>query len=182
MKLYHRHGFGQFLHQLNLNGVGVEVGSGFGGFAERILEQWPGTLYMIDPWTRQPDHVYREATNRQVNLDKWYEQAVAAVSRFENRARILRTFSDLAAPQFEDESLDFVYIDGNHSFEAVTLDLALWFPKVRRGGIFSGHDYYDSEERGNYCYVKSALDTWSRDNNQTVLTTEGGCTSWYMVK
>ena len=42
---------------------------------------------------------------------------------------------------FEDGSLDFVYIDGNHYFEYVVQDIAFWSKKVRKGGIVSGHDY-----------------------------------------
>jgi hypothetical protein len=41
----------------------------------------------------------------------------------------------------KNESLDFVYIDANHKYDAVKKDLELWYPKVRKGGVFAGHDY-----------------------------------------
>lgn len=46
-----------------------------------------------------------------------------------------------AADLIADESLDMVYIDADHSYEAVREDILKWFPKVKMGGIFSGHDY-----------------------------------------
>lgn len=49
--------------------------------------------------------------------------------------------------QFADASLDFVYIDANHSYEAVKEDIAIWRPKVRAGGFIGGHDYAP-EHRG----------------------------------
>jgi hypothetical protein len=47
-------------------------------------------------------------------------------------------------PFIDKESCDFVYIDGNHSYSHVKEDLRLWFPKVKRGGVFAGHDYFDA--------------------------------------
>lgn len=46
-----------------------------------------------------------------------------------------------AAKLFEDKSLDFVFIDGSHTYEAVTEDLAAWFPKIKQGGVMTGHDF-----------------------------------------
>ena len=46
-----------------------------------------------------------------------------------------------AAPELEDGSLDFVFIDANHSYDAVKNDIIAWAPKVRSGGVLCGHDY-----------------------------------------
>ena len=54
---------------------------------------------------------------------------------------LIRKSSLDAASDFEDGSLDFVYIDANHAFEYVVADIAAWTPKVRDGGVVSGHDY-----------------------------------------
>lgn len=43
--------------------------------------------------------------------------------------------------QYEDESIDFLFIDANHTYEDVLLDLQLWYPKVKKGGLVCGHDY-----------------------------------------
>jgi hypothetical protein len=46
-----------------------------------------------------------------------------------------------AAKLFEDESLDFVFIDANHSYENVKNDITGWFPKIKNGKTIAGHDY-----------------------------------------
>lgn len=50
-----------------------------------------------------------------------------------------------AAKLFDDKSLDFVFIDANHKYDYVSADIAAWFPKVKSGGIISGHDYNADE-------------------------------------
>jgi predicted O-methyltransferase YrrM len=45
---------------------------------------------------------------------------------------------------FEDASVDFLFIDGSHDRESVTRDLALWTPKVKKGGVLCGHDYHET--------------------------------------
>ncbi len=50
-------------------------------------------------------------------------------------------FSHEAAQHVPDGTLDFIFIDANHDYEYVKQDLEVWAPKVRPGGIFSGHDY-----------------------------------------
>ncbi len=66
--------------------------------------------------------------------------------------QVHRLTSSEAAPLFKDDSLDLVFIDADHTFEAVCQDIDLWYPKVRDGGILSGDDY------GFYRGVKKAVD------------------------
>ena len=60
-----------------------------------------------------------------------------------------------ALKDFNDNSLDFVFIDGNHTFEYVVEDIAQWSKKVKVGGIVSGHDYWRSIESEKPLYVKN---------------------------
>ena len=55
--------------------------------------------------------------------------------------KIWQTYSVSAAKHFEDNSLDFVFIDADHSYESVLSDLHAWHSKVKPGGILAGHDY-----------------------------------------
>jgi predicted O-methyltransferase YrrM len=68
--------------------------------------------------------------------------------------RFVRGYSDAVASQFEDESFDLVFIDADHTEEWVSRDLAAWVPKVKRGGVVSGHDYGSR----NWPGVKVAVD------------------------
>lgn len=65
---------------------------------------------------------------------------------FANRARLLETTSENAARQFDDESVDFVFVDGDHSYSATFDDISWWWPKVRRGGMIGGHDFGSNQQ------------------------------------
>ena len=62
-----------------------------------------------------------------------------------------------AVDLFQNESLDFIYIDARHDYKAVWDDLEAWFPKLRKGGLFSGHDYVDAD----YYHLVKQGQNWS---------------------
>lgn len=93
------------------------------------------------------------------------------------RFSILRANSTDAAEQIADESLDFVYIDGDHSTEAVYQDLLNYIPKVKKGGIVSGHDI-------GLVGVKTAIDRWrsQTDPHQYGELERIPNNSWFWIK
>jgi predicted O-methyltransferase YrrM len=90
----------------------------------------------------------------------------------------IRDYSWDGATKFDDNSLDFVFIDADHSYESVKKDLEAWFPKMKKGSIFSGHDY---ESYNDQCHpgVKQAVDEFCNLNNLK-LQTYAGCV-WYVA-
>lgn len=135
--------FRDFLDQMPHDAVAVEVGVQGGGFAALMLKRThPKKLYLIDCWSHQDPNIYddKEANVSDHEQEKLYK---STKKRFANdpRVTILRKFSKDAVEQFQDESLDWVYIDANHGYDAIKEDLALWWPKVKKGGTLSGHDY-----------------------------------------
>jgi predicted O-methyltransferase YrrM len=81
-------------------------------------------------------------------VDKWEDGAVFASfharllqNNLTTATQYLRKPSVEAALDFKDESQDFVFIDADHSYEAVKADIEAWYPKVRPGGMLAGHDY-----------------------------------------
>jgi hypothetical protein len=145
-----------YLHLIGAR-VGVEVGVQRGEFSEHLLEHWGGKLFMVDAWRYQPAG-YRDAANvsdaeHQAN----YLEAKAVERKFANRAVIMRGLSVEMSRRFADEALDFVYLDANHSCEAVTADLEAWFPKVRPGGLIAGHDFIDADNEYGSFRVRSAV-------------------------
>lgn len=69
------------------------------------------------------------------------------------RMKVLKGNSVDLSSQFEDQSLDFVFIDANHTYEAVKADIRAYLPKVKPGGVLAGHDYHPVEHE-----VKKAVD------------------------
>ena len=116
--------------------VGAEIGVCKGEFSEKIARVGL-KLYAIDPWK-----VYKEyiEPGGQARFDFLYEHTQRTLKPYPN-CTIVRKTSMEAVGDFADESLDFVYIDGNHDFRYIAEDLAEWSKKVRKGGIVSGHDY-----------------------------------------
>jgi hypothetical protein len=126
----------------NSLGKGTEVGVSKGEHARTILSKYLGHLYLVDPWTMQDPQEYEDITNSEDHESNLYTCATN-LSKYESRYTIVRKKSSLAANDFENESLDFVYIDANHKYSFVKADIEAWFPKVRTGGIVSGHDYFN---------------------------------------
>jgi predicted O-methyltransferase YrrM len=93
---------------------------------------------------------------------------------FGDRIKFLRKYSDDAVSNIEDNSLDFVFIDGLHTFEQVTKDMTNYYPKLKDGGIFSGHDF-----RVIKC-INEAVIEFASSKNKTILETE--CDVWYWYK
>lgn len=78
---------------------------------------------------------------QRVRFVKSYREALENLRPVMNVVRIIPVDTAEAAGLYEDNSLDFVFIDGNHARPFVTKDIHLWYPKVKSGGIFAGHDY-----------------------------------------
>jgi len=175
----HRHNLGQWLNEAGLVGEGVEVGVLFGAFSEMIM--WRGRiLHLVDPWVEQDENVYREITNKDVDWRSAFKETLGRMVPYSDRVKIMKMLSSDAAPKFKDGQLDFVFIDGNHSYDAVKQDLELWWPKVKVGGMFSGHDYENKLTDGKHCEVKKAVDEFVSANGLNFFTTE--CSSWWIPK
>ena len=127
--------------------VGVEVGVFRGGFSNWMLSNWPACTryYMVDLWSAQNNYRQMDNATTTKNLERM-EEARRNVARFGSKAVLVRKSSVEAAAQFDDASIDFVYLDARHTYDAVMEDLEAWWPKVRPGGIVAGEDYMDADE------------------------------------
>ena len=140
--------FGRLFFELGLN-KGAEIGVRKGEFSKILCEQNPNLeIYCVDSWGID-DNRYGNRHNR------YYETAKKMLSPF--NATMIPKFSMDALEDFEDESLDFVYIDANHTFDFCCPDIIFWSKKVRPGGIISGHDYYNHHRGG----VVKAVDAYT---------------------
>lgn len=139
--------------------VGAEIGVLGGIYSQTLCAGIPGLkLYGIDPWLIYwPD--YRDY-KKQADLDREHDLMVKRLKSF--NVEIIRSFSMDALKFFQDGSLDFVYIDGNHEYPFVTMDITHWATKVRVGGIVAGHDYYETKTKGSRCHVIPAVQGYTR--------------------
>lgn len=140
---------GDLLRSLPKGGVCAEIGTWRGDFAAEILRiKQPDRIYLVDPWRfmgRFPGRWYGGAEARsQSDMD---EIAAAVERRFAEDSRVLvrRMTSGEFFEAHQAERFDWVYIDGDHSEEAVYADLSAAWPLVRPGGILSGDDYFWTE-------------------------------------
>lgn len=118
--------------------TGIEIGSYAGESAEMFLYSDAfDKLYCIDPW--QMGYDPNDTTSgdglplAEQEFDKRFKGSPTVVK--------VKKFSNDAISMFADNSIDFLYIDGDHRYEFVKQDLQNYVPKVKLGGIISGHDY-----------------------------------------
>jgi hypothetical protein len=118
--------------------TGAEIGVLKGEYAEVLCLANPqAKIYGVDPYQAYPGY---KDFGHQAALDRFRAEAQARLAQC--NYTFICEFSAEAVKGFADESLDFVYIDGNHELPYVIEDIHLWSAKVRPGGIVSGHDYY----------------------------------------
>ena len=121
----------------------VEVGSWKGKSAaymavEIINSKKKITLDCIDTWKGSSEHVNYE----DIKLNNLYELFIKNTSSLSSVINPIMMDSISASKKYEDNSIDFVFIDANHSYDYVKKDIEAWFPKVKNGGVISGHDYH----------------------------------------
>jgi len=135
--------------------VGAEIGVYKGEFTKKLCKTGM-KIYGIDPWIVYKN--YRKHP-KELPYDELYNNTKKLLEPY-NCIIIKKTSID-ALEDFEDESLDFVYIDGNHSLPYITQDIYEWYRKVKKGGIVSGHDYCLTGKNPyglRVCHVKTAVD------------------------
>ncbi len=164
--------------------TGAEIGVQRGRNAWVMLENIPNLkLYLIDPYKDNKD------TQRQWG-DKLHTKACKiAHNRLDGRNVVFIEKSSIeASVLIPDGSLDFVHIDGDHSYNYVTMDTQIWSRKVRKGGVVSGHDYHFVKSRK--FKVTGAINDFASANGLTIFITDeeakelpgDGYASWFWVK
>lgn len=142
---------------------GVEIGVDHGEFSKQICENNNQLqMYGVDPYLKYDE--YREYED-QAQMNGIYEHAKMVMSDHVAKGRytFIREKSEDAVKQFEDESLDFVYIDANHEEDYPLNDIEMWAKKVRKGGMVMGHDYVRIKVL-NFT-IKDALEKYTKQHN-----------------
>lgn len=185
---------------MGLLGNAAEVGVLRGEFSKTILEAWPGAkLYLVDPWAHQEAYVDINNGPDQNYHEQNLAETLRNVQPWRARVQILRGMSVDAAGLLPDGHLDWAYLDADHSYSAVRADLRAWWPKIKEGGVLSGHDMvFDGvyPKAGEFGVMRAVLEHAAEVGRQVVTTfaEPGGPTgpnsthcrtrvpSWYMRK
>lgn len=132
---------------------GAEIGVADGRYAEILCKENPKLrLLAIDPWSP-----YDGNWRSQEYQDKAFNKAKERLQPY--CCELLKLTSVEASLQVVDNSLDFVFIDGDHTFDHAMTDIIIWARKVKKGGIVSGHDYCHFTKSGvieavnKYCEI-----------------------------
>lgn len=127
---------------INHNGWarGAELGVRQGKCLFKILDNCPSVIMIgVDIWKSQPNNQGPETWSHWPH-DEYRAAVFEKQKEYGNRCVLIQDWSFNACDRVEDESLDFIFIDADHSTESVTQDIMDWGPKVRKGGWILGHD------------------------------------------
>lgn len=158
--------------------VGLELGVWYGTNMGHFLEECPNIrlLFGVDPYQPYQDW------NRYIDqgmMDAAEASAYNITSNFHGRALLLKMHSQQARTHLDNSfphtKLDFIFIDGDHSYERCYEDLNLWYNKVRPGGIFAGHDF-------SLPGVNKALHQFRTENNIKGFFKVQKYDVWYWIK
>jgi|SRR3990172_3941849 len=171
MNIFNRTDLAKYFKELGFK-VGAEIGVDAGAYSEILCKENPGLkLYCIDYWGLKRGGL----GNHRARV---YLKAKKSLSLY--NATLIQKYSLDAVNDFEDGSLDFVYLDAGHFFNEVIQDLIRWIKKVRKGGIVSGHDYVPSDAKR----VATAVDAYVKAHNLRLCTTKdpNEPASWWFLK
>jgi predicted O-methyltransferase YrrM len=174
-------GFVSLLDELGFK-TGVEIGTKSGRFAERLCAGIKSLkLATVDPWLSYGWYQTQKSWSQE-KMDQYHRMAIKKLKKY--HCQIIKGKSEDFVNTVKDQSFDFVYIDGNHEYRHVLQDLALWCPKIRPGGIVSGHDFYDDIDEPRRCQVKKAVLEYVRKNrvNPWFVLKGDPSLSWFWVK
>ncbi len=147
------------LQQKGLTHNMVEIGS-YTGESTAIFGACMDSVLAVDRWCIDPTSTDAAAHHNGAYIRKLYVDRTHDIAAI----RTMHMTSAEAAKLVPDSSLDFVYIDGDHTYEGVTDDIRLWLSKVKPGGMIGGHDYANSKHPG---VQRAVTERWDREQITT---------------
>ncbi len=152
--------------------TGTEIGVYLGETSAILLRELEQLhLYMVDPWRAAVGDTYYwlsnagDATMNQQMFDAAMLQAARVTEFAAGRRTLVPCPSVQAAPLLAD-MLDFIFVDGDHSYHGALEDIEAWWPRLAPRGLMTGHDYAHPEFPG----VKKAVDEFALRYGLTVRT------------
>ncbi len=140
-QLFYGEGLKELIKLIPEETVLLEIGVYIGESSRIFLDSGKiKTLYCLDPWENVPDMLSPLPDLPEIELV--FDENMKS---YKNMKKV-KSFSQDALRFFEGVTFDMVYIDGDHSYEAVLNDIQTYLPKIKKGGIIAGHDYCPNSE------------------------------------
>ncbi len=163
--------FPKLWNSLGLLGNGCEIGVQKGEFSAYIRQEWHGArLHLVDRW------MYVAGWDDSANVDQASQDALyrQVVIKFINDPTIeIHRMSSLdAAKLFSDGYFDWIFHDADHTYHAMKNDLVAWWPKLRVGGMYCGHDFIDGKFTSGSFGVFSAVTEFAKRIGAEIYTTK----------
>lgn len=155
-------------YYLKPNMVGCELGVFAGDFSKKLMNTNPSLLYLVDLFEgtqTSGDVGYEDVGVKTANLNEIYTQLCEEYSNHPS-VRVVKSDSTEFLSGVSNEYFDFVYIDGDHSYQGVIRDITSAYPKIKRGGYIMGHDYCPT-----FYGVMQAVDEFCLNNNLQICAT-----------
>jgi hypothetical protein len=166
----------------NPGDVICEIGVFLGEFAQKFVETRPSKLILIDIWEGTCGSGDQDGNNyRDFNMNDVYKQIIKDAQNIPF-IDVCRGYSANVLQQFPDNYFDFIYIDGDHSYNGCKIDLTLSYKKIKPNGIIAGHDYEMNMTKTNNYYnfgVKKAVDEFCFEHGLQIMAKAlDGCVSY----
>lgn len=157
-------GLAPYIKRLGENVVGIEIGTCRAESTAFLLDKCPNIikLYTIDPYKSYDD--WNGEITQEV-IDKFLKIAKKNLKQFDDRVQMVLETSANAAKKIKSitdkAEFDFIFVDGDHSFDATYSDCEAYYPLLKKGGLFCGHDYSNLES------VNKAINSFREDYSIT---------------
>ena len=158
--------------------VGVAQGKNF----THLLNCNPDLAVAVDLWREDGILAHNDYLRSQETLDAFY-QSIVNLKQSHPCVQVIRDYSVAAANNFANQLFDFVYIDADHTYEGCAKDIVAWYPKVKIGGILSGHDYKNKPSHGGIKFgVVQAVTEFIKQYGLEAYISQERCPSWFVEK
>ena len=153
----------------------IEIGVQKALFADQVISKWPSLIkyYGIDAWKNQENYIDGSNVNDNRQMEN-YHISKENLKKYGAKIELIRHYSNLVVNQFQDKSIDFIYVDARHDFCGAYEDLSLYFPKLKCNGVMAGHDYQSVKES------LTANNNFELCANGSKILTNGGAVKGYL--
>ena len=152
--------------------VGTWLGQSAAYMAVEIINSNKNIKFdCVDTWKGSEEHINEKV----IFQDTLYENFLSNIEPVKSVVNPIRNTSIEASKLYEDNSLDFVFLDAAHDYENVKNDIDAWYPKVKSGGVLAGHDYSSAWHE-----VVHAVNTFLKEKNYSLYIQQELC--WGILK